>query len=157
MSDTYKRQFMLLLSQFKTAYPAYKLEKMRNIATEVTSNFLNVERNLNNLFKDMSLTEAENDAKIRKINAQLKKYDAEISLYKKELKREKRELDAIIQRSSAGEQFKEQYDAVKDNTNQSFYYDAFGVIGVAYLTYLVATGGVNNAVKAATSTTAYYY
>lgn len=139
MSDTYKRQFNLLLSQFKAAYPAYKLEKMRNITTDPTSNFINVERNLNNLFKDMSLTEASNDAKIRKINAHLKKYDAEISLYKKELKREKRELDAIIQRSSAGEQFKEQYDAVKEDTSNSLYYDAFGVIGVAYLTYLVAT------------------
>lgn len=142
MSDTYKRQFKLLLSQFKAAYPAYKLEKMRNIATESTSNFLNVERNLNNLFKDMSLTEAENDAKIRKINAQLKKYDAEISLYKKELKREKEELNAIIQRSSAGQQFKEQYDEVKKNTSNSLYYDAFGVVGTAYLIYLVATSGI---------------
>jgi hypothetical protein len=156
MSDTYKRQFLLLLSQFKAAYPAYKLEKMRNISTEATSNFLNVERNLNNLFKDMSLTEAENDTKIRKINAQLKKYDSEISLYKKELKREKRELDAIIQRSSAGEQFKEQYDAVKENTTQSFYYDAFGVAGVAYLTYLVAMNSTN-VVKSVASTSAYYY
>jgi DNA repair ATPase RecN len=142
MSDTYKRQFNLLLSQFKAAYPAYKLEKMRNIATDATSNFLNVERNLNNLFKDMSLTEASNDAKIRKINTQLKKYGAEISLYKKELKREKRELDAINQRSSAGEQFKEQYDAVKEDTSNSLYYDAFGVVGAAYLTYLVATSGI---------------
>lgn len=138
----YKQQFSLLLSQFRSAYPAYKLEKQRNISTEVTTNFLNVERNLNNLFKDMSIAEAENDAKIRKINTQLKKYDSEISLYKKELKREKQKLDAIIQRSSAGEQFKEQYDAVKETTNQSFYYDVFGVIGTAYLTYLVATSGV---------------
>jgi len=141
MFDIYKRQFLLLLSQFKATYPAYKLEKFRNISTEATSNFLNVERNLNNLFKDMSLTEAKNDAKINKINAQLKKYDVEISLYKKELKREKRELDAIIQRSSAGEQFNEQYDAVKETTNQLLYYDAFSVIGVAYLTYLVAMSG----------------
>jgi cellulose biosynthesis protein BcsQ len=140
-SDTYKRQFALLLSQFKSGYPAYKLEKQRNIATEATSNFLNVERNLNNLFKDMSLEEAENDAKIRKINNQLKKYDSEISLYKKELKREKQKLDAIIQRSRAGEQFKEQYDAVKEDTTNSLYFDAFSVVGAAYLTYLIAMAG----------------
>ena len=152
-ADTYKRQFTLLLSQFKAAYPSYKLEKMRNIATDATSNFLNVERNLNNLFKDMSLEEAENDATIRKINAQLKKYDAEISLYKKELKREKQELNAIIQRSSAGEQFKEQYDTVKKDTINTLYYDAFSVVGAAYLTYLVAT--TTNAIRASTS--AYYY
>ena len=141
VTDTYKRQFTLLLSQFKSAYPSYKLEKQRNIATDATSNFLNVERNLNNLFKDMSLAEAENDAKINTINQQLKKYDSEISLYKKELKREKRELDAINQRSRAGEQFKEQYDVIKEDTRNTFYYDAFGVVGVAYLTYLVATSG----------------
>jgi hypothetical protein len=139
--DTYKRQFTLLLSQFKSGYPAYKLEKQRNIATEATSNFLNVERNLNNLFKDMSLAEAENDTKINAINKQLKKYDSEISLYKKELKREKRKLDNIIQRSRAGEQFKEQYDVKKEDSNASLYYDAFAVIGTAYLTYLVATKG----------------
>jgi hypothetical protein len=139
LEDTYKRQFTLLLSQFKAAYPTYKLEKMRNIGTDATSNFLNVERNLNKLFKDMSLTETENDAKIRKINAQLKKYDTEISLYKKELKREKRKLDDIIQRSSAGEQFKEQYDAVKEETSNTLYYDAFAVVGVTYLMFLVAT------------------
>lgn len=141
MQDTYKRQFNLLLSQFKAAYPSYKLEKQRNIATDATSNFLNVERNLNNLFKDMSLEEAENDSKIKKISGQLKKYDSEISLYKKELKREKQQLDAIIQRSRAGEQFKEQYDVIKEDTRNTFYYDAFGVVGVAYLTYLVATSG----------------
>jgi hypothetical protein len=141
VTDTYKRQFSLLLSQFKSGYPAYKLEKQRNIATEATSNFLNVERNVNNLFKDMSLVEAENDAKINAINKQLKKYDSEISLYKKELKREKQKLDAIIQRSRAGEQFKEQYDALKEDTSTSLYYDAFSVLGVAYLTYLVATSG----------------
>jgi len=146
-TDTYKRQFTLLLSQFKAAYPAYKLEKMRNIVTDATSNFLNVERNLNNLFKDMSIEEAENDATIRKINAQLKKYDAEISLYKKELKREKRELDNIIQRSRAGEQFKEQYDALKEDSNVSLYYDAFGVVGAAYLTYLVATSITQSAMS----------
>ena len=140
-TDTYKRQFTLLLSQFKLGYPTYKLEKQRNIATEATSNFLNVERNLNNLFKDMSLVEAENDAKINIINKQLKRYDAEISLYKKELKREKRKLDNIIQRSRAGEQFKEQYDVKKEDSNASLYYDAFGVVGTAYLTYLIATKG----------------
>jgi len=140
-TDTYKRQFTLLLSQFKAGYPAYKLEKQRNIATDATSNFLNVERNLNNLFKDMSLEEAENDTKINVINKQLKKYDSEISLYKKELKREKQKLDAIIQRSRAGEQFKEQYDAVKEDTTNSLYYDAFSVVGAAYLTYLIAMSG----------------
>lgn len=139
--DTYKRQFTLLLSQFKSGYPAYKLEKQRNVATEATTNFINVERNLNNLFKDMSLVEAENDAKINIINKQLKRYDAEISLYKKELKREKRKLDNIIQRSRAGEQFKEQYDVTKEESKTSLYYDAFGVVGAAYLTYLVATKG----------------
>ena len=137
--DTYKRQFTLLLSQFKSGYPAYKQEKQREIATDATSNFLNVERNLNNLFKDMSLLEAENDTKINAINKNLKKYDAEISLYKKELKREKRKLDNIIQRSRAGEQFKEQYDVKKEESKTSLYYDAFGVVGAAYLTYLVAT------------------
>lgn len=141
VTDTYKRQFSLLLSQFKSVYPAYKLEKQRDIATDATSNFLNVERNLNNLFKDMSLAEAENDSKINTINKQLKKYDSEISLYKKELKREKRKLDAIIQRSRAGEQFNEQYDAIKETTKNSLYYDAFAVVGTAYLTYLVATSG----------------
>ena len=137
--DTYKRQFTLLLSQFKSGYPAYKQEKQREIATDATSNFLNVERNLNNLFKDMSLLEAENDTKINAINKNLKKYDAEISLYKKELKREKRKLESIIQRSRAGEQFKEQYDVKKEESKTSLYYDAFGVVGAAYLTYLVAT------------------
>ena len=137
--DTYKRQFTLLLSQFKSGYPAYKQEKQREIATDATSNFLNVERNLNNLFKDMSLLEAKNDTKINTINKNLKKYDAEISLYKKELKREKRKLDNIIQRSRAGEQFKEQYDVKKEESKTSLYYDAFGVVGAAYLTYLVAT------------------
>jgi hypothetical protein len=73
----------VLLTQFKASYPAYKVEKQRNLSTDVTSNFLNVERNLNNLFKDMSLAEAENDAKIVKINKQLRKFDSEISLYKK--------------------------------------------------------------------------
>ena len=136
--DTYRRQFTVLLSQFKASYPAYKVEKQRNLSTDATSNFLNVERNLNNLFKDMSLLEAENDNKINIINKQLKKYDREISLYKKELKREKQKLDAIIQRSSAGEQFKEQYDAIKSSTTNTLYYDAFGVIGTAYLIYLVA-------------------
>jgi hypothetical protein len=143
ITDTYKRQFTLLLSQFKSGYPAYKLEKQRNIATEATSNFLNVERNLNNLFKDMSLAEAENDTKINVINKQLKKYDSEISLYKKELKREKRKLDNIIQRSRAGEQFKEQYDVKKEDSNTSLYYDAFGVLGTTYLTYLIATKGAS--------------
>ena len=137
--DTYKRQFTLLLSQFNEGYPAYKQEKQQEIATEATSNFLNVERNLNNLFKDMSLLEAKNDTKINAINKNLKKYDAEISLYKKELKREKRKLDNIIQRSRAGEQFKEQYDVKKEESKTSLYYDAFGVVGAAYLTYLVAT------------------
>jgi uncharacterized protein with gpF-like domain len=132
----------VLLTQFKASYPAYKVEKQRNLSTDVTSNFLNVERNLNNLFKDMSLAEAENDAKIVKINKQLRKFDSEISLYKKELKREKQKLDAIMQRSSAGEQFKEQYDTIKSDTNNSFYYDAFGVVGTVYLIYLVATSGV---------------
>ena len=80
-TDTYKRQFTLLLSQFKSGYPAYKQEKQRNIATEATSNFLNVERNLNNLFKDMSLAEAENDTKINVINKQLKKYDPLVTFY----------------------------------------------------------------------------
>lgn len=138
----YNQQFSLLLTQFKSAYPAYKLEKQRNITTEVTSNFLNVERNINKLFNDMSLKEVENDVKITAINKQLKKLDSEISLYKKELKREKRKLDDIIQRSNAGEQYKEQYDAIKQNATESFYYDAFAVVGVAYLTYLVATSGV---------------
>lgn len=141
ITDTYNRQFTLLLSQFKSGYPAYKLEKQRDIATEATSNFINVERNLNNLFKDMSLAEAENDTKINVINKQLKKYDSEISLYKKELKREKRELNNIIQRSRAGEQFKEQYDVKKDDSNASLYYDVFAVVGTAYLTYLIATKG----------------
>jgi hypothetical protein len=140
-TDTYKRQFALLLSQFKSGYPEYKLEKQRSIATDATSNFLNVERNLNNLFKDMSLEEAENDTKINVINKQLKKYDSEISLYKKELKREKQKLNAIIQRSRAGEQFKEQYDALKEDSNVSLYYDAFSVVGAAYLTYLIAMAG----------------
>jgi hypothetical protein len=140
-TDTYKRQFTLLLSQFKTGYPAYKQENLRDIATEATTNFINVERNLNNLFKDISLLEAENDTKINIINKQLKRYDAEISLYKKELKREKRKLDNIIQRSRAGEQFKEQYDVTKEESKTSLYYDAFGVVGAAYLTYLVATKG----------------
>jgi hypothetical protein len=140
--DVYRRQFNVLLTQFKASYPAYKVEKQRNLSTDVTSNFLNVERNLNNLFKDMSLAEAENDAKIVKINKQLRKFDSEISLYKKELKREKQKLDAIMQRSSAGEQFKEQYDTIKSDTNNSFYYDAFGVVGTVYLIYLVATSGV---------------
>jgi hypothetical protein len=47
-----------------------------------------------------------------------------------------------MQRSSAGEQFKEQYDTIKSDTNNSFYYDAFGVVGTVYLIYLVATSGV---------------
>ena len=81
ITDTYNRQFTLLLSQFKSGYPAYKLEKQRDIATEATSNFINVERNLNNLFKDMSLAEAENDTKINVINKQLKKYDPLVTFY----------------------------------------------------------------------------
>ena len=89
----------------------------------------------------MSLAEAEHDTKINAINKQLKKYDAEISLYKKELKREKRKLDNIIQRSRAGEQFKEQYDVKKEDSNTSLYYDVFGVLGTAYLTYLIASAG----------------
>jgi hypothetical protein len=137
--ETYRRQFTVLLSQFKANYPSYKVEKQRNLSTDVTSNFLNVERNLNNLFKDMSMLEVENDTNIGTINKQLKQYDREISLYKKELEREKRKLDTIVQRSSAGEQFKEQYDAIKTVSKNTLYYDAFGVIGTAYLIYLVAT------------------
>jgi hypothetical protein len=133
--NAYEGQFNVLHNQFKKYYPAYKDEKNKGISTELTTNFLNVERNMNNLFKDMILHENEIDIKIENVNKTLKTYDRELSLYKKELKREKQELNSIKQRSSAGEQFKEQYDVEKKVSTEQMYYELFGIVGAIYLIY----------------------
>lgn len=131
MSDTlntYERQFNQLLSQFIKYYPDYKMEQHRGISTEITANFTNVERNLNNLFKDMILLENDTESKVKALNNKMRKHDHIVSLYRKELKREKRQLADVVQRNKAGIQFKEQLDATKTQSTKTFYYDLFGVV-----------------------------
>lgn len=131
----YEHKLNTLIDKFKMYYPEYKTEKRVNNLTEITTNFINTERNLNELFKNMIVDEDNIEQKIDHINKTIHSYDTKISTIKRELRTQKNILKSLLQHNSASKEFKKQYDVAKDNVNKNYYYELFGIFSIIFLIY----------------------